>query len=97
MGREARRRPDRLPEKLKQIRSVLGLSQDGMVIRLKLQDDIDRSAISAYELGLKEPPLYVLLAYSRSVNVYMDVLADDNLDLPDELPSKKPSLGKRRK
>lgn len=96
MGRASRQKPSRLPEKLRQIRDVLGLSQDGILIRLKLEG-IDRSTISAYELGLKEPPLPILLAYSRLVNIYLDVLADDNLDLPDELPSKRTSLGKRRK
>lgn len=96
MGRASRQKPLRLPEKLRQIRDTLGLSQDGMLIRLKLEG-IDRSTISAYELGLKEPPLPFLLAYSRTVNIYLDVLADDELDLPDELPSKRTSLGKRKK
>ena len=93
MGKVARYRPKRLTEKLKQIRESLGVSQDGMIIKLKL--DIKRTDISNYELGVNEPPLNVLLAYSRSVNIYLDVLADDELDLPDELPSKKTSLGKR--
>jgi transcriptional regulator with XRE-family HTH domain len=95
MGRRGRYRPERLSEKLKQIRESLGLSQDGMVIKLKL--DIKRNEISNYELGVNEPPLNVLLAYARSVNIYLDVLADDNLGLPDELPSKRTSLGKRIK
>jgi len=94
MGTAPRRKPKRLPAKLKAIRDALRLSQDGMRIRLKV-DWIDRAAISAYELGLKEPPLCVLLAYSRTVNIYTDVLIDDMLDLPDELPSKKTSLGKK--
>jgi transcriptional regulator with XRE-family HTH domain len=96
MGRASRQKPLRLGEKLRQIRDALGLSQDGILIRLKLQD-VDRSTISAYELGLKEPPLPTLLAYSRTVNIYLDVLADDELDLPDELPSKRTSLGKKKK
>lgn len=97
MGRNSRHKPNRLPEKLRQIREALGLSQDGMLIRLRLNDlSINRSHISNYELGVNEPPLVVLLAYARTVNVYLDVLADDELDLPDELPSKRTSLGKRR-
>jgi transcriptional regulator with XRE-family HTH domain len=96
MGRAARRKPNRLAEKLRQIRDALGLSQDGMLIYLKL-NDIDRSAISAYEVGLKEPPLYILLLYSRAVNVYLDVLVDDNLDLPEQLPSRRTSLGRKHK
>lgn len=95
MGRGTRYRPKRLAEKLKQTRESLGLSQDGIVIRLKL--DIKRNEISNYELGVNEPPLNVLLAYARLANIYLDVLADDELDLPDTLPSKRTSLGKKRK
>lgn len=98
MGKAARLKPDRLGEKLRQIRENLGLSQDGILIRLKLQEiGIDRSAISRYELGLKEPSLITLLAYARAANIYLDVLADDSLDLPERLPSTKTSLGKKVK
>jgi transcriptional regulator with XRE-family HTH domain len=98
MGKSSRKKPLRLAGKLKRIREALDLSQDGMLIRLKLDDKTaNRSRISNYELGVNEPPLNVLLAYSRTVNVYLDVLADDERDLPDELPSKKTSLGKKRK
>lgn len=97
MGKAPRPKPARLAEKLKQIRKALGLSQDGMLIRLKLNEHYDRSTIAAYELGNNEPPSMVLLAYARSVNIYLDVLVADELNLPDELPSKKTSLGKKRK
>jgi DNA-binding XRE family transcriptional regulator len=95
MGRKKRYRPERLPEKLKQIRESLGISQEGMVIRLRL--DLKRNEISNFELGVNEPALDVLLAYARIVNIYLDVLADDNLNLPDKLPSSKTSLGKKRR
>lgn len=95
MGRVARYKPLRLAEKLKQIRESLGLSQNGIVIRLKV--DIKRSDISNYELDINEPPLNILLAYARLANVYLDVLADDNLDLPDIIPSPEKSLGKRQR
>lgn len=98
MGKAARLKPDRLGEKLKRIRENLGLSQDGILIRLKLHEiGIDRSAISRYEIGLKEPSLIVLLAYARAANIYLDVLADDTLDLPEKLPSARTSLGKKVK
>ena len=98
MGRASRHKPSRLPEKLRQIREALDLSQDGLIIRLKVKDvSIKRNEISNYELGVNEPPLVVLLAYARAVNIYLDVLADDELELPDELPSKRTSLGKKRK
>lgn len=97
MGKAPRPRPNRLAEKLKQIRDALGLSQDGMLIKLRVGERYDRSAIAAFELGNNEPPSIVLLAYARSVNIYVDVLVDDELDLPDELPSKRTSLGKKQK
>lgn len=87
MGRSARPKPVRLGGKLLLIRRALGLSQDGMVARLSASDTLTSASISAYELGQREPPLSVLLEYARLANVYLDVFADDDLDLPDELPS----------
>jgi transcriptional regulator with XRE-family HTH domain len=83
-----RQKPERLAEKLREIRMALGLSQDGMLERLGLSDEFFRSRISAYELGNREPPLPVLLRYARLVGVSTDVLIDDELDLPERLPSK---------
>jgi len=97
MGSRARPKPARLSEKLLQIRLALGLSQDGMLRHLGLDESHFRSAISGYELGTREPPLQVLLAYARSANVYVDTLIDDDTDLPEKLPSPKKSEGIRRK
>ena len=82
-----RQKPERLAEKLKQIRLALGLSQDGMLERLGLAEEFFRSRISAYELGNREPPLPVLLRYARLVGISTDVLIDDEMDLPARLPS----------
>jgi transcriptional regulator with XRE-family HTH domain len=86
MGRGTRPRPERLAEKLSQIREVLELSQDGMIRHLGFEDIITRDYISAYERGVREPPLPVLLEYARAVGVCMDVLVDDTVDLPKKLP-----------
>lgn len=75
----------RLAEKLLQIRLTLGLSQNGMLERLGLTDELFRSKISAYELGSRQPPLPILLKYARSVGISTDVLIDDELNLPDKL------------
>jgi transcriptional regulator with XRE-family HTH domain len=83
-----RQKPERLAEKLKQIRLALGLSQGGMLERLGLTEEYFRSRISAYELGNREPPLPVLLKYARLVGLSTDVLIDDELDLPEKLPAK---------
>jgi hypothetical protein len=39
----------------------------------------------------------VLLEYARLANVYLDALADDDLDLPEQFPSSTKSEGVRRK
>jgi transcriptional regulator with XRE-family HTH domain len=83
-----RLKPERLAEKLKEIRLALGLSQDGMLERLGLADEYFRSRVSAYELGNREPPLPVLLEYARCVGISTDVLIDDELDLPAKLSRK---------
>jgi transcriptional regulator with XRE-family HTH domain len=85
MGRAARERPERLAGKLLQIRLALDLSQDGMVVRLGLDEKLFRSAVSGYELGTREPPLPVLLKYARVVGISTDMLIDDELNLPNKL------------
>lgn len=89
MGRGTRLRPARLAEKLTQIRLQLGLSQNEMIGRLGLSEQMIRGEISAFELGRREPPLPILLRYARVVGVSTDVLIDDELDLPERLPVKR--------
>lgn len=97
MGRAARSKPIHLGEKLLCIRQKLGLSQDGMVERLSVSDTLTSASISAYELGQREPPLLVMLEYAHIANVYLDVLANDELDLPENLPASPKSIGVKRK
>jgi transcriptional regulator with XRE-family HTH domain len=97
MGRAARLRPQRLPEKLRLIREALGLPQSDMLKRLGFEEDIWYTQISGYELGRSEPPLLILLAYARAANVYVEVLIEDELNLPDELPSPTKSEGVARR
>lgn len=80
-----RLKPERLAEKLLQIRLFLGLSQDGMLRRLGMDDVYIRSRISAYELGNREPHLPILLKYARCVGISTDVLIDDEVELPERL------------
>ena len=86
MGRASRAKPARLAEKLLRIRTVLGLSQNEMISRLGLAGELLREEISAFERGIREPPLPILLRYARTASVYVDVLIDDDLDLPGRLP-----------
>ena len=88
MGRYARKKPKRLAEKLLAIREALGLSQNEMIRRLGLDDELTQSRISGYELGTREPSLPTLLLFARVAGVCVDVLIDDELDLPAKLPNK---------
>jgi transcriptional regulator with XRE-family HTH domain len=87
MGRKARIRPERLADKLRQIRNTLGISQNDMLWRLGYGEILNLGRISDYEQGKNEPPLPVLLEYARAANVSVEALIDDELDLPDQLPS----------
>jgi transcriptional regulator with XRE-family HTH domain len=88
MGTKPRLKPERLAEKLRQIRLALGLSQSEMWRHLELEDLIVFKQISTYELGTREPPLPILLRYAQAANVSTDVLINDALDLPANLPAK---------
>lgn len=86
MGTKPRVKPERLAEKLLQIRLAFGLSQAELWRRLELQDLIAFKQISTYELGTREPTLIVLLRYARLARVNAEVLIDDELELPEKLP-----------
>lgn len=83
MGRGARSKPKRLAEKLRQIRLTLGESQESLVNRLDLPEEVPgRHYVSGFELGTREPTLAALLRFSDLVNCWLDVLVRDELDLP---------------
>lgn len=66
---------------------ALGLSQNEMIKRLGLEDKITQSRISGYELGTREPSLPTLLLFARVAGVCVDVLIDDKLEVPAQLPT----------
>ena len=88
MGRAARYRPRRLAEKLLRIREALGLSQNGIIRQMGVEELIAQNSVSEYETGEREPPLPILLKYAEAAGVCLDVLANDDLDLPAKLPAK---------
>jgi transcriptional regulator with XRE-family HTH domain len=92
-----RPRPQRLAEKLLQIRTSLGLSQPEMLRQLGIEDQIDYTTISKYELDKNEPPLSILLSYARIASVHVEDLIDDELDLPAKLPGNVRYQGLKRK
>ena len=73
-----RPRPKHLATKLLQIRHSLGLSQPKLAKLLGVRAYGD---ISKYELNKNEPPLFVLLAYSRAADIPMERIVDDELPL----------------
>lgn len=87
MGTYARRRPKRLAEKLLEVRKALGESQNGLIRRLGLEDELTQSDVSAFERSTREPPLHVLLRYSELARVWVNALIDDDVDLPKKIPS----------
>jgi transcriptional regulator with XRE-family HTH domain len=88
MGRAARLRSKHLAEKLRDVRTGLGLSQNELIRHLGLEEMIYQSNVSGYESGEREPPLPILLKYAQAAGVCLDVLVNDEQDLPARLPAK---------
>ena len=86
MGKASIKKPERLAEKLSEIRERLELSQGELIRSLGFENDVTQSQISAFERGSRIPSLPVILAYSRLIGVSTDVLIDDELNLPKKLP-----------
>ena len=70
--------PKLLPEKLRTIRERLGMSQSEIAKAVGIDN---RASISGYERGDREPPLPILLAYSKLSKVSVNTLIDDAVDL----------------
>jgi transcriptional regulator with XRE-family HTH domain len=79
-----RNRPDRLAEKLLQIREALGLTQKEMAERLSKQAGVKITYrnVSKYERDKSVPYIEIVLAYARLANVEMNQIVDDDLNLP---------------
>jgi transcriptional regulator with XRE-family HTH domain len=89
MGTARRPQPKYLPAKLLKIRQSLGLTQEQMAARLEhLKPPPQPGQISRFEQGKREPSLLILLEYARMAGISIDVLADDEAELPAKLPAK---------
>ena len=93
MAKASRKKPERLAEKLLEIRQKLGLSQNGLIRCLGLTEELEQDYISKFERGVLVPPLHVLLAYAEAANVWVEALIKDSVDLPEVLPSTKKHEG----
>lgn len=89
--RHPRPQPDRLAEKLRQIRAQLGYTLEEMAQALAgvKKSPPNKSYIHRFEAGTREPSLLVLLEYSRVAGVPMESLVDDDLDLPERLSARR--------
>ncbi len=86
MGRAPRPRPARLAAKLLEIRTKLGLTQQQMFERLgDTGTRLYARHVDDYEKDRRIPHLEVVLAYARAAGISMEVIVDDDLDLPKRL------------
>jgi transcriptional regulator with XRE-family HTH domain len=97
MGKAERKRPARLAEKLLHIRRALGLSQNELIRRMGLDDELVQQDISTYEQDQREPTLTTLLEYAKvaaggikGTGEYLIILIDDSRELPERLPNSTP-------
>lgn len=84
--------PKRLGEKLLSIRRALDKTQAEMLETLNRHGDfstLTQNVVSDYEKNRREPPPLVLYAYAKIANVYIDILVDDEIDLPVKIPAAK--------
>jgi len=92
-----RPKPERLAEKLREIRLALGFSQTTMLRQLEKEEKMHYGRISEYEGGKREPTLMMILQYARVAGVHMEDIVDDELDLPEKLPGNVRYQGIKRK
>jgi transcriptional regulator with XRE-family HTH domain len=90
MGHGKRPRPKKLGAKLRHIREqIFEVTQEEMAKRLcKFGADstLHSGYIADYENnGSREPSLLTLLAYSKLTGISVNMLIDDELDIPDHL------------
>ena len=82
--------PKRLGEKLFLIRRALNKTQSEMLEALNQHGEfstLTQNVISDYEKNRREPPPLVLYAYGKIANIYVDVLVDDEIELPKKIPA----------
>ena len=86
-GQGRSKKPRRIGEKLHQI---LELSQNGIVARMGLERELKRTSVSNFERKRRVSSLLVLLRYARVAGICLEVLVDDELELPKDLSSPGP-------
>jgi len=76
--------PQRLPEKLLNIRQYIGLSQGKMLRAINPieKSENNRSRVSQYERCLRVPAIVQVQNYAEEAKIDVGILTDDNLELP---------------
>jgi transcriptional regulator with XRE-family HTH domain len=86
MGQGKKQRPQKLGAKLTSIRASLGITQDEVAKRLKslgADTTIHSGYIGDFETTDKrEPGLLTLFAYSKLSGISVNLLIDDEVELP---------------
>ncbi|HEV7644788.1 MAG TPA: helix-turn-helix transcriptional regulator [Pyrinomonadaceae bacterium] len=89
MGSKQLVKPERIGEKVREIRRKLGITQEQIFELLTHHGaKIHVGYIARYEINERTPTMLVTLAYARAVGIPMEILVDDELDLPKKLPGK---------
>jgi transcriptional regulator with XRE-family HTH domain len=79
VGMRKRPYPRRTAKKLKQIRLRLQLSQSELARKLGIEN---RAQISAYENGIREAPITLLLKYAKLARIPLETIVNDREKLP---------------
>ena len=57
-----------------------------MIRWLGAEELFSTARISEYEAGIREPSLWVLLAYGRVARIHLELIIDDEAILPEKIP-----------
>lgn len=91
--------PGRLGEKIRQIRWYLYLTQGKMLLIVNPLENTEenRARISQYERGIRVPSLVEVKNYADYAGIGIEILTNDDLELPDAIRRAKNPKGKSRR